>query len=1619
MTQTIYTTLFCFLLKITFAQVDYTANNQVLPYEEGFRAGMNFDAYRGFTEVMQANLAAGNPELELKGIGAKTVRPALYEEYFSFAGYEAQLSNFQHFDAVDLKDNTVIVGFPSAAKRDPNFYCDQYQSTLFANLYEPIWDGGANGTPYNDANDYAAYLYRTVEIYGDYVKFWEIWNEPGFDFTKNRGWLNPGQEGNWWDNDPDPCDYKLRAPIQHYVRLLRVSYEVIKSLQPDDYVVVSGTGYMSFLDAILRNTDNPDGGAVTADFPLGGGAYFDVMGFHSYPHFDGSLREYSDELEDFIQYRHSDAAAEGIGVTQDSFQAVLANYGYDGMQFPKKEWIVTECNLPRVEFDGFIGSNEAQRNFMPKAMVTCMQRDIHQLHLYKLADDTEAAQATFEFDLMGMYQKLDLGDGYFQQKNDAGIAYATATELLFNHTAKEIDLEAFFNNENIGGGKFIDEFGSTTYVLWAKTDTDQSEEANATISFPESSNIISVTRREWDYSSHHKSQLIDSQSIELTGSPSYFTVSNFSSTTESGCVPLTIDFQILNPQNYFYKWTFTGAASLESTAYEPRVIFNRTGKQTVTLQAFDQQNNLIYTEQQFIHISAPARPDFTYRIDGPQVYFTNTSGLDHQDYEWDFGDGTTSKDGSPLHVYYESGMYNVTLTMTNDCGQEQRTAQIFINVPSTTQTTTTADDEIKDYPYPFRAGSNFKFYQNWSDEQLADIAAGNKILGVNGAGVKSLRSMLPHYFLENWGYGIRSRAFRHYKNLALENNTLIVGAPSEASREVQMYCPDEQALTFKNLYLDIWDNGENGTPINDRNDYALYIYKTVETYKDFITFWEIYNSPGFDLTSEKGYLPPGEAGNWWDHDPDPCDYEFRAPIEHYIRTLRISYEVIKTLDPDGFVTLSGVGFPSFLDAILRNTDNPLDGSVAPGYEKTGGAYFDAVGYNTYPSIDGSTSYFDLDASAFAYERHSDAAVSGIGRIKNELQSILTKYGYDGEQRPEKLFLIGESNISRGHFGESIGGEIAQRNFTIKAYVEAVKNDLKQFHIQSLAEDRLPEHATGEGELMGLYQTLENVQPYQQQINAQGIAYKTVSDILYGLSFDQERSFENDSISVNAFHDVDGNYVYALWAKTMIDRSEVADFHFEIPENWTPPNLIKRDWNWSATNEENVFSESEITLNGTPIFLMETTETIQPPIATFLVIGDENCENTPLDIRNFSTQEVEYEWHFIGGEPAMSNLEHPVVTYATPGNYPISLTVRNAAGSHTYTLLQEVEIAPRPQLDFEFEIMPPMVQFTNTSTDLDNWFWDFGNGDTGVGYSPAAFYIDNGTFEVTLIGSNECGSDTLTRTVVINNMPTARFMTIPSGGCDNLEVRFLDQSTFSPTSWEWTIPNATPAISTEQNPLVTFLESGTYDIQLIIRNDFGSDTLVQSVMVGGVKSDIDFTLCAGEILNYEGHVFDESQPAGQIVYEDVTAQGCDSTLFIKVTFLEEIITEVFDTLEMGNGGTFYDILTSVNGCDSLVIRHVTILTTDIAEIENDIQIWAFPNPFLEIVEFEVNGTSFSDYTQAIEIYGLDGMLVATVNTHELGTSRKRIKWNSRYISAGVYFAKIKTDVGIKMLKLVKL
>lgn len=94
---------------------------------------------------------------------------------------------------------------------------------------------------------------------------------------------------------------------------------------------------------------------------------------------------------------------------------------------------------------------------------------------------------------------------------------------------------------------------------------------------------------------------------------------------------------------------------------------------------------------------------FGFNASGLEVSFINTS-LSATTYEWDFGDGKTSVEANPTHVYSNTGTFTVRLTATSiSCGSVSYSEQIEV-------VSTSIDDQI--------LNNGFAIYPNPSDGEF-------------------------------------------------------------------------------------------------------------------------------------------------------------------------------------------------------------------------------------------------------------------------------------------------------------------------------------------------------------------------------------------------------------------------------------------------------------------------------------------------------------------------------------------------------------------------------------------------------------------------------------------------------------------------------------------------------------------------------------------------------------------------------------------------------------------------------------------------------------------------------------------------------------------------------------
>jgi len=473
-----------------------------------------------------------------------------------------------------------------------------------------------------------------------------------------------------------------------------------------------------------------------------------------------------------------------------------------------------------------------------------------------------------------------------------------------------------------------------------------------------------------------------------------------------------------------------------------------------------------------------------------------------------------------------------------------------------------------------------------------------------------VRPTLPDYFVEKYGFGIRANTFKVYTDeLGMKEITCFVGEPSAAHLDNTTYSGSSgPSKMFAHLYEPIWTSNNS---VNPNNYYAYYIYQLLQTYGDKVRFWEIMNEPDYSSIGNKDI--------WLSRAPTPAELpNVRAPFYHYIRMLRISYEVIKKYRPNAYITTGGIGYPQFLDALLRYSDNPNGGTVTAQYPNTGGAYLDAVSFHTYPAY--SLHKWDNTIGGFRYFRTSDYAAEKVIQDEQAMVDVLNRYGYNGVKYPAKHLLMTETNVSRRTSDDRVSTDEMQRNFGIKMLVQAQKNRIRQLYFYSLGESvdaPAASQSVSRGDaigLMGLYENLKRYAPGQQKATQLGQGFASTSKLLYGFSYDAARTaaLALPANANGAAFRKDNSYVYVLWAKTLTDKSEYAKVTYSFPAALGLKTVKRYEWNFSSTTASSIQQAQEITLSGAPAFF--TADAASQVIAPALPVASGSCDNTGTLLR---------------------------------------------------------------------------------------------------------------------------------------------------------------------------------------------------------------------------------------------------------------------------------------------------------------------------------------------------------------------------------------------------------------------
>ncbi|MEO8591211.1 MAG: PKD domain-containing protein [Flavobacteriales bacterium] len=198
-----------------------------------------------------------------------------------------------------------------------------------------------------------------------------------------------------------------------------------------------------------------------------------------------------------------------------------------------------------------------------------------------------------------------------------------------------------------------------------------------------------------------------------------------------------------------------------------------------------------------------------------------------------------------------------------------------------------------------------------------------------------------------------------------------------------------------------------------------------------------------------------------------------------------------------------------------------------------------------------------------------------------------------------------------------------------------------------------------------------------------------------------------------------------------------------------------------------------------------------------------------------------QWDF--GDLNGSTLTSPEYTYATSGNFIVSLTATSALNGCTATISHPVTVYTTPTASFTPDpgsgCIDLDVAFQNTSQNAGFYQWDFGDSNTSGLAEPFHTYTDDGTFTVTLIAENLNGcSDTTTAQVVAFPLPLASFSLSQNESCYSPVTIQTINASQGAISYDWDLGNSQTSVLNQ--PTITFDEPGTYTVQLVATNQYG-------------------------------------------------------------------------------------------------------------------------------------------------------------------------------------------------------
>ena len=991
--------------------------------------------------------------------------------------------------------------------------------------------------------------------------------------------------------------------------------------------------------------------------------------------------------------------------------------------------------------------------------------------------------------------------------NDIGSDSQTLTSLVTVNAGTISDFNFVVNGMTVD---FTDASQNATSYSWSFGDTNTSGQINPSHTYA-TEGIFPVTLTVTNACGSNDI----TQNVTIEGMPNAI----FSASGTSGCAPLSVDFSNFSSGlNSVPSWDFPGGTPATSTDENPTIVYNTPGVYSVSLTVTNSAGSDTQTQTNLIVINSAPVGGFNSVINELVVDFTTNTIPLPTSVTWDFGDTNTSIELNPTHTYAADGIYTVTFTATNDCGTITETSIVEVSlIPVAPTASFVASNVTGCEPFTVdfinQSSDNSESY-NWTFE---------------GGTPATSTDINPTVIYNTPGnYSVSLVATNEVgDNISNETNYITVNPlPSTSFTSVT----NELVVDFTNTSTEAtsysWDFGDTNTSIEEN---PMHTYDAEGTY-----------TVSLISTNDCGSIT---------------------------ETMEIVVALIPVAPVAGFIASVNEGCEPFtVEFINQSSDNTenLQWTFPGGTPATSTALNPVVIYNTPGTFDvtliASNEVGNNEAIQTNFILVNPLPNADFTPVANELD---VTFGNNSQNGDTYAWDFGDTGISA--LENPVHTYDMEGTFTVTL---TVTNDCGTDVFTEVVEVSLIPVAPTAAFTANVN---EGCQPFTVEFSNQS------SDNTENLNWTFPGGTPATSTDANptVTYSTAGTFDVTLIASNEVGNNEAIQTNFilvnPLPNaDFTPvanelavtfgnnsQNGDTYAWDFGDTgisalenpvhtyDMEGTFTVTLTVTNdcGTDVFTEVVEVSLIPvaPTAAFTANVNEGCQPFTVEFSNQSSDNTEnLNWTFPGGTPATSTDANPTVTYSTAGTFDVTLVASNEVGNNEAIQTNFILVNPLPNADFTPVANELEVTFNNNSQDGDTYTWEFGDTNVSGAENPIHTYDMEGTYLVTLIVSNDCGTMTFTEEVTVSLTPvapTAAFSASETSGCAPFTVQYTSQSSANATSLLWEFAGGMPATSTDANPVVVYTSVGSFNTTLTATNEAGNGvaTEMNYILINDIPS----------------------------------------------------------------------------------------------------------------------------------------------------------------------------------------